>query len=163
MAKATSIANKAAISLLDDFQATQIDGGTANPEAHIKVYDGIPPTRVDDALSSNNIAFDFLLTTPPSFEAAVDNPGSTRADMDIDTTWRTGGDANSNIATKINGTSTVTFFRIHDRDDVGIIQGTVDTVSSGLGDMLIAGADLSFDAGEQLRIDTHQIRLPEGP
>ena len=162
---ATSIGNAQAIDLLTALRDSGIDAGATNPEAHLKIYDatGGVPARVDVAITTQVLCFDFLLEPPPSFETPVDNPGANRADMDVDTNWRSGTGSNPNTANKSAGTHTVAFFRIHDRNDAGIIQGDITTAATGTGDMLITAPDLSFNAGEQLRIDTHQIRMNEGP
>lgn len=96
------------------------DLGSANANAKLRVYSGTAPADADTALSGNTLLAELDMSNP-AFGAAADNsPGAIATASAI--TDDSSADANG-IAT---------FFRIVDRDENVVLQGTVATSSANL-------------------------------
>ena len=140
-----SIANTSALTMCDA-AVDAVDAGSTDAAGQLVIYDGTPPTLVDDALSGNNILAELDMSTPPSFGNAADaGPGATATANAI------------TDDTAANATGTASFFRIFNRNNVAVLQGAVAT----------SGAELnlntvSIQSGATVEITSLTITMPEG-
>jgi len=100
-----------------------IDVGSTNAAGEVRIYDGTVPTDADTALSGNTLLATLVMSNPAFGAAADAAPGATATASAI--TDDSSADA----------TGTASFFRIVDRDEATILQGTVGT----------SGADLNLN------------------
>lgn len=140
-----SMSNAAAIAACDSV-VDLADIGTTDAQASVSIYSGTPPANTDTALSGNTVLAELEMANP-AFGAAVDAaPGGRAAAGAI--TDDTAADA----------TGTATFFRIFDRDNVALIQGSV-TVTAGGGDMEINS--IAIQIGSKVEITSLTVTIPE--
>ena len=139
-----SLTNSSAITACDAI-VDACDVGSTDAQANLVIYSGTPPALVDTALSGNTVLAELEMSNP-AFGGAVDaTPGATATASAItdDTT--------------ANATGTATFFRILNRDNVPVIQGSVGT----------SGAELNLNSvaiqsGAKVEITSLTITMPEG-
>lgn len=137
------ISNAAAIAACDTI-VDRLDLGSTNASAHILIYSGTPPADADAALSGNTLLAELVMSNP-AFGSAVDiSPGAraTAATITEDST--------------ADNTGTATFFRVRDRNNVVVMQGTVGT----------SGAELNLNsvaisAGAAVQVTSMTFTMPE--
>lgn len=140
---ATHITNALAIAALDSI-VDACDVGSANAAAEVWIYSGTPPADADAALSGNTLLAELVMSNPAFGAAADDTPGA------IATASSITDDSSANA----NGTAT--FFRIVNRDEAVVLQGTVGTSSA---DLIVATT--TFVAGQPVQISSLTVSLPE--
>jgi len=138
-----SVANTSALTMADA-SVDAVDIGSTNPQGTLVIYDGTPPTNVDTALSGNTVLAQLDMANPAFGAAADAAPGGTATANAI--TDDTSADA----------TGTASFYRILDRDNTPVLQGTVGT----------SGAELnlnsvSIQSGATVSITSFTITMPE--
>lgn len=141
---ASSITNAAAIAAVDAVAAL-VDAGSADANGDLKIYSGTIPADADAALGGA-----VLLTTNemsnPAYAGGIDaNPGG-----------RAVANAISDSTIAVAGTAS--FFRVTDRDNGAVYQGTI-TVLSGGGDIELNSVNLQL--GATLSITSLSITQPE--
>ena len=135
---ATFITNAAAIEANDAVTAL-IDVGSADVTGDIKIYDSSVPADADAALGGATLLAELDMTDPAFGAAGDDTPGAIATAASI--TDDSSADA----------TGTATFFRVTNRDNLAVIQGSV-TATGGGGDMelntvsIVASAVVSISA-----------------
>jgi len=148
---ALSIRNAEAITACDEF-VDACDTGSTQPNPVLVIYDGTPPTLVEDALSGNNILAELAMSNPAFGAAADDNPG---------------GKATANAIsddTSANNTGTATFFRIFDRQATALarIQGAIRaTGDPDNGEELVLNST-AIQSGALVEITSLTATMPEG-
>jgi len=140
-----SLTNSSAI-LACDAAVDAVDGGTTNPNGVLRIYDGTPPARVDEALSGNTVLAE-LPYSNPAYGNAVDVPASNLA--------RATANAITDD-TSANASGTATFARSFDRDDNPVLQHSVGT----------SGAELNLNsvgivAGTRVEVTSLSVAMPE--
>lgn len=139
-----SITNSSAVTMCDA-AVDPCDVGSANAQATLIIYSGLQPTLVDDALSGNTVLAQLDMSNP-AFGAAVDaTPGAT---------------ATANAVsddTAADATGTASFFRILDRDNTPVLQGSVGTSGTEL-----IMASVAIQAGTTIQVASLTITMPEG-
>lgn len=139
-----SITNSSAVTMCDA-AVDACDVGSTNTQATLIIYSGTQPTLVDDALSGNTVLAQLDMSNP-AFGAAVDaTPGATATAAAI--TDDTAADA----------TGTASFFRILDRDNTPVLQGSVGTSGTEL-----IMATVAIQAGATVEVASLTITMPEG-
>ena len=143
---AVSLTNATAIAMCNA-AVDRVDNGTTDANGDLVIYDGTPPADADTALSGNTVLARVELQNPAFGAASDDNPGAIAAllgtpldDLDID------------------ATGTASFFRVHDRDNNVIWQGSV-TATGGGGDLELNSVSLQENA--KFTITGYNFRMPE--
>lgn len=139
-----SISNAAAIDACDAI-VDLCDAGTTNPQATLVIYSGTPPANVDTALSGNTVLAQLAMSNPAFGPAADAAPGATAT---------AGAIADD---TSADATGTATFFRILDRDNTPVIQGTAGDV--GTEELVLNSADIQ--SGAAVVINSLTVTMPE--
>ncbi len=141
---ASSITNASAIAAVDAV-ADLVDVGATDANGDLKMYSGTIPADADSALGGA-----VLLTTNemaiPAFAAGIDAAPGGRAV------------ANAIVDSTIAATGTASFFRVTNRNNVAIYQGTV-TVLAGGGDIELNS--IALQSGATLSITSLSITMPE--
>lgn len=130
----------AAVAALTDF----IDNG--GDPATLVIYGGAAPTNADDAIAAQPVLVTFELPNP-SFGAPVDiDPGAQAT-------------ANPVSSVQASATGTATFFRIYNRDEAAVLQGTV-TDTNGAGDLKLSST--AIISGIDVTVVSLTVTQPEG-
>lgn len=141
------ISNTEAITMCDA-AVDSVDTDTAQSNPVLRIYDGTPPTQVDDALSGNTLLAELDMSNP-AFGGAVDaSPGATATANAI------------SDDTAANATGTATFFRIFDRQTVrkARLQGDV-TATGGGGELELNSVNIQINA--RVEISSLTATMPE--
>lgn len=125
MAKLSNAAILAALDAVVD----KLDLGSGTASAHMLVYSGTPPAKVDDALSGNTLLADLPMSNPAFGAASDQNPNGSVAAASI--TSDTDADA----------TGTASFCRLVDRNGVAHLQFTI-SASGGGGEIIISSVSI---------------------
>lgn len=125
----------------------QADIGTTNPTAKFVIYKGTMPANVEAALGGALPLVEMPMATP-AFKPAVDNTVDGFADAV----------ANPVAEVAATGDGTATFYRLFNRDNVAIWQGTVTEPNLG-GDMELSS--LTVIAGINVVVQSFTIRMPK--
>ena len=141
---ASSITNASAIAAVDAV-ADLVDAGSADANGDLKMYSGTIPADADTALggavllSTNEMAI-------PAFAGGIDaNPGGRAI-------------ANAIVDATVGVTGTASFFRVTDRDNGAVYQGTVTGLAGG-GDIELNS--VALQSGATLSITSLSITMPE--
>jgi len=138
-----SISNARALVLCDSV-VDACDAGAG--AAVLTIYDGTMPTNLDTALSGNTILAE-LTMSDPAFGAAADAaPGATATANSI---------TDDSAA---NATGTASFFRIHDSNSLGCLQGSA-TATGGGG--ILELNTISLVVGATVSITSLTVTVPE--
>lgn len=143
---AISLTNAAAIAACDAV-VDLVDAGTTDANGDLVIYDGTPPADADTALSGNTVLARVELQNPAWGAAADAAPGGQS------TLQGTPLSDNS-----IDATGTASFFRMFDRDNGTVLQGTV-TATGGGGDIEVNS--LAFQISATFTITSGTITMPE--
>lgn len=143
MATNTTLSNAAAKAAADAI-VDLIDVGTTNANGKLRIYDGTQPANPDVAVTTQNLLAELDLSNPAFGAAADGDPG---------------GLATANSITddsSADATGTASWFRVVDRDENAIIDGSVGT----------SGADLnlgsvSITSGQAVSITSWTVTMPE--
>ena len=140
-----SISNLAAIAACDAV-VDRIDLGTTDAQGSLSIYDGAVPANADTALGAQTQLAELEMSNP-AFGAAVDGtPGGVA----------TAGAISDDTAADATGTAT--FFRIFNRDNVAVLQGTV-TATGGGGELELVTVSLVINV--VVEITSLTVTMPE--
>lgn len=135
--------NAAAIVGLDAI-ADLVDVGSTNAQGRLRIYAGSVPADADAALGGATLLAELNMSNP-AFNGATDAaPGASAAAASI------------SDDTSADATGTAAFFRIVDRNEAAVFQGSVSTT----------GADLnlnttSITSGANVAVTSLTVTLPE--
>lgn len=118
--------------------------GSTNPSARLRIYSGTVPADADTALSGNTLLAELAMSNPAFGAAADDTPGAIA----------TANAITDDSAADANGTAT--FFRIVDRDENTVCQGSVGTSGT---DLIVSTT--TFVAGQPVQASALTVSLPE--
>lgn len=141
MATNTSIANAAAIAMLD-LLVDRLDAGSG--AGYIQIFDGTMPGSPDDADAGTVLAVCVL--SDPAFGAAGSIATGARA---------TASAVSDEASAPASGSAD--YFRAYDSNDVCVTQGTVGTASA---DMIIN--TIAITAGDVVSVISWTIDMPDG-
>ncbi len=140
-----SISNAAAIAACDAI-VDLCDIGSTDAQASLSIYSGTVPANVDTALGAQVVLAELEMSNP-AFGAAADSaPGGTATASAI--TDDSSADA----------TGTASFFRIFNRNNVAVIQGTV-TATGGGGELELNTISIQISA--KVEITSLTVTMPE--
>lgn len=114
-----------------DAYVDRADLGTTNAAAKFTVYSGAVPASVNAALTGANVALVTMAMSNPAFGAAAENVGTVSADAAAEPV--------ADVAAAASGVAT--FYRLFDRDNNPIWQGTVSEPNAG-GDMELSSVNV---------------------
>lgn len=123
------------------------DAGTTNSAARFIIYKGTVPASVRAALGGDTGVLGTVIMGNPAFGNSADNATDSVAEAL----------ANAIADTPAAATGTATFFRLFNRDNVALWQGSV-TASGGGGDMELAST--SVVAGVSMAVQSYTFRVP---
>lgn len=137
MAHQTIISNAAAIVICNALKAL-VDNGSV-----LRIYDGVMPTDLEPALTTQNLLVEMALPFP-AFGAAADGTGKASASL------------TSVISAAPTAAGTATFFRVLNSSGVPVWQGTVGML----------GCDLNLSStnillGVSVRINSWTLSISE--
>lgn len=127
--------------------ASLADSGSTNPAATIRIYSGTPPEDVNASLSSNDVLALITMNTT-AFDTAVDNAVLNVAEAP----------ANSIVDAPALEDGVATFYRLFNRDDNAIWQGTVTEPNLG-GDIELSST--SVTTGINVVVQSFYICVPK--
>lgn len=141
---ASSITNASARAAADAVAAL-VNAGTTDANGDLKMYAGTIPADADSALGGATLLATNEMSNP-AFAAAIDaNPGGRAVANAI---------ANATVA----ASGTASFFRVNDRDNGTVYQGTVTGLAGG-GDIELNS--VALQSGATLSITSLSITMPE--
>ena len=111
----------------------------------VVVYDGVKPTKVEDAVTPQNVLTTFDLPDPVFGPAADDGAGGARATADVID------------PVNASGTGLATWFRVYDGDGKGVLQGDAGTAQSAAEMRL---NDPNLVSGIQVQIFSWTLTVP---
>ena len=142
---ASSITNVSAIAAVDAV-ADLVDVGATNPSGQLNMYSGTIPADADTALTSQVLLAELVMTNP-AFAGGIDaNPGGRAVAAAI------------TDDSSANATGTASFFRVVNRNDLAIYQGTITGLAGG-GDIELNSTAIQL--GATVSITSLSITMPE--
>lgn len=123
----------------------RIDLGTTNAQGRLRIYAGAIPANADAALSGNTLLAELQMSNPAFGNAADGNPDAIAT-------------ASAITQAAAVATGTASFFRIINRDEVVILQGSISAVGGG-GDLIFNSVAIQSSAVVQVTQLTY--RQPE--
>lgn len=132
--------------------STRPDQGSSNAAGRILIYDGTEPTNASDALSGNTELVSISMQNP-AYAGVFDNGDLIRA------VAATTGDPAAVGSGTVVASGTATFYRVVDRDNNVLWQGSVVASGGGTGNLTLS--QTGFTVGDVVTISNFAIQLSQ--